>query len=83
MKRHRLNTLEIVTDSLDKGLKTWSTQAVELQLLRADRENQKAQGTGFFKMAEEPISTVREDIARDLDDMDMAACHCEEVSRLV
>ena len=42
IRRHQLNTLKLVDESLGKGWKTWSAQAAELQLLRADRENRKA-----------------------------------------
>ena len=71
----------MVNESIDKGWKTWSAQASELQLLRADRDNRKAQGQGFFKMSEEAISTIQEDIAKDL--YEMAACHREELSRMM
>ena len=30
LKHHKLNTLKMVTESMDKGWKTWSAQAVEL-----------------------------------------------------
>ena len=81
LRRHKLNTLKMVSESMEKGWKTWSAQAAELQLLRADRENRKAQGQGFFKMTEEAISTIQEDIAKDLSEI--AACHQEEVNRLM
>ena len=71
----------MVSESMEKGWKTWSAQAAELQLLRADRENRKAQGQGFFKMTEDAISTIQEDIVKDLSDI--AACHKEEVNRLM
>ena len=58
LRRHKLNTLKMVSESMEKGWKTWSAQAAELQLLRADKENWKAQGQGFFKMTEEAISTI-------------------------
>ena len=48
LKRHRLNTLEMVKESMEKGWKTWSKQAAKLQMLRAGRENRKTQGPGFF-----------------------------------
>ena len=66
---------------MNKGWKTWSTQAAELQLLQADRENRKAQGQGFFKMIDEAISSLQEDIAKDL--YDMAVVHREEASRIM
>ena len=74
-------TLKMVSESMEEGWKTWSADAAELQLLRADRENRKAQGQGFFKMTEEAISTIQEDIAKDLSDI--AAYHEEEVNRLM
>ena len=33
---------------------------------KADRDNRKTQGQGFFKMTEEAISTVQVEIAQDL-----------------
>ena len=41
IRRHQLNTLKLVSESLEKGWQTWSAQATELQLLRADGENRK------------------------------------------
>ena len=41
MRRHRLNTLKLVNESLEKGWQTWLVEAVEIQLLRADRQNKK------------------------------------------
>ena len=81
LRHQKINTLKMVIESMDKGWKTWSAQAAELQLLRADRENRKAQGHGFLKMTEEAISTMQEDIAKDLSEI--AACHQEEVNRLM
>ena len=66
---------------MDKGWKSCSAQAAELQILRADKDNRKTQGPGFFKMIEDAISTVQEDIARDL--YDMAASRREEITRLM
>ena len=66
IRHHRLNTLNLVNESLEKGWQIWSAQAAELQLLRADRENRKVQGKGFLKMLEEAMTTVQEDIGKDL-----------------
>ena len=81
LRCHKLNTPKMVTKSMDKGWKTLLAQAVELQLLRADRDNRKAHGQGFFEMMEEAISTLQQDIAKDL--CDIAVCHQEEVNRLM
>ena len=77
MKHHKLITLKMVNESIYKGWKTWLAQAVELQRLRADRDNKKAHGQGFFKMTKEAIAIVQEDIAKDL--YEMAACYQEVV----
>ena len=50
LSAHKARTQRRVIESLEKGWKTWSAHVAELQLLRADRENMKKQGTGFFKM---------------------------------
>ena len=81
VKRHRINTLNMVKESMDKGWQTWSAQAAELQLLRADRENRKAQGQGFFKMSDDTIAAIQEDIAKDL--YEKASRHKEEASQIM
>ena len=81
LRHPKLNTLKMVTESTEKGWKTQSTEATELQLLRAKRDNRKAHGQGFFKMMEKEISTIQEDIAKDL--YDIATCHQEDVNRLM
>ena len=81
MRRHRLNTLKLVNESIKKGWQTWQAQAVELQLLRADRENRKVHGNDFLKMSEEAMTTVQEDIAKEL--YDMATYFREEVNRII
>ena len=43
----------------------WSWQAVELQILRADAENRKKADGYFYKMDEESIVTIREELLDD------------------
>ena len=43
----------------------WSQQAAELQTLRADAENRKKVGDNFYKMDEESIVTIREELSDD------------------
>ena len=69
----------MVSESLDKGWKTWSTQATELQLLRADHENRKKHGPRFFKIDETSINTVREELANDI--YELIAQHKEEINK--
>ena len=40
--------------------KEWSSQAAELQVLRADVENWAKAGDNFYKMDEESIITIQE-----------------------
>ena len=72
---------QMVSESLDKGWKTWSTQATELQLLRADHENRKKHGPRFFKIDETSINTVREELANDI--YDLTAHHTEEINKML
>ena len=57
LRAHMARTQKMVINSLDKRWQTWSTQATELQLLRANREKWKKQGITFFKMDDETITT--------------------------
>ena len=43
----------------------WSKQAAELQLIRADAENEKKVGDNFYKMDEESIVTIQEELSND------------------
>ena len=79
--RHRSQTKKMIEESLDKGWKIWSAQAAELQLLRADRDNRRVQGPGFFKMAQKDIDTVHEDITKDIDEI--AGFYKEEIHRIM
>ena len=81
IEAHKLKMLQLVPDSLDKGWKTLSAQVAELQLLRADRDNSKVQGQGFFKLTKEAISTVQDNLARDL--YGLATTHGEEITPLM
>ena len=60
---HKEQPRLMVSKSLDKGWKTWSTQATELQILRADYKNRK-EGWGFFKMDDNNIQLLREDLTK-------------------
>ena len=71
----------MVSESLDKGWKTWSTQATELQLLQADHENRKKQGPGFLNVDETSINMVREELANDI--YELIAQHKEEINKML
>ena len=65
IKAHKLKTLQLVAESLDKGWMTWLAQATKVQLLHTNKENRKVSGQEFFKITEEHISPVQEDLAWD------------------
>ena len=43
----------------------WSKQAAKLQVLRIDAENRKKAGDNFYKMDEESIITIQEELSND------------------
>ena len=45
----------------------WSKQVAKLQLLCADAENQKKAGDFFYKMDQESIITIREELTEDFE----------------
>ena len=61
--------------------KEWSQQAAKLQTLRANAENQKKAGDQFYKMDEESIVTIREELSNDF--FSLAESHLGAVRGLV
>ena len=57
--------------------KEWSQQVAELQTLRADAENRKKAGDKFYKMDEESIITIREELSEDF--FALVEVHLKEV----
>ena len=53
----------IVNECAEKVWKEWSQQAAELQTLRVDAENRMNEK--FYKMDEESIVTIREELSKD------------------
>ena len=70
-----------INECSEKMGKEWSQQAAELQILRADAENQKKVGDKFYKMDEESIVTIREELSEDF--FALAEAHLKEVRGLV
>ena len=54
-----------VDETLAAGWKQWSAQAAELQVLWADAENRRKEGKGFYKMDDNNIQMIREDLTED------------------
>ena len=70
-----------INECTEKVWKEWSQQAAELQTLRADAENRKKAGDKFYKMDEESIVTIREELSEDF--FALAEAHLMEVWGLV
>ena len=70
-----------INEYSEKVWKEWSQQAAELQTLRADAENRKKAGDKFYKMDEESIVTIREELSEDF--FALAEGHLKEVQGLV
>ena len=78
---HRTNFEKLLTDALANGWARWVQQAAELHTFRADHENRAKEGKGFFKLNENSIATVREDLAKDY--QALADQHLEEVTQIL
>ena len=54
---------------MDKGWEACATQTAELHTYRADWENRKKEGMGFYKLNDEIVATVCEDLAKDYSEL--------------
>ena len=81
MSAWRDRTRTSINECSEKVWKEWSQQAAELQTLRADAENRKKSGYKFYKMDEESIVTIREELSEDF--FSLAEAHLREVWGLV
>ena len=54
---------------MDKGWGAWAAQTAELHTYLADWENRKKEGRGFYKLSDEIVATVREDLAKDYSEL--------------
>ena len=70
-----------INESAEKLWREWAQQAAELQTLRADAENRKKTGDGFYKMDEESIVNIREELSEDF--YALAEEHLKEIRGLV
>ena len=70
-----------INECSEKVWKEWSQQAVELQTLWADAENRTKAGDKFYKMDEESIVIIREELSEDF--FAVAEAHLKEVWGLV
>ena len=59
----------------------WAAQPPELHTYRADGENRRKEGRGFYKLNDESIADVRTELARDY--QALADQHSEELAQLL
>ena len=75
---HREKFTALLKAALEKGWMAWATQAAELHTYRADFVNQKKEGRGFYKLSDDNLASMREDLSKDY--RELAAQHSEELS---
>ena len=60
--KHRQRFNSKIEETLACAWQEWSAHAAELHVLRADAENRRKEGRGFYKMDENNIQILREDL---------------------
>ena len=63
--KHRLKLNQKVQEALARGWNEWSAQATELQIFRVDAKNKRKEGMGFYKMDENNIQILHEDLTEE------------------
>jgi hypothetical protein len=63
------------------ALQSWSEQAAELQVLRADKANRDLRGPGFWKLDQANCEAVQKNLTTDF--MWIALTHREEITKLL
>ena len=55
----------MVEEVFGRAGEEWAAQGAELHILRADAENRRKEGRGFYKMDEDSIQNLRADLIED------------------
>ena len=63
--KHREKLNEKIEGALAQGWNEWAAQATKLQVFRADAENRKKEGRGFYKMDKNNIQILHEDLTTE------------------
>ena len=63
--KHREQLNRKIEETLGHAWQEWSSQAVELHVLRVDAENERKECRGFYKMDENNIQLLREDLTEE------------------
>ena len=65
IEKQRPHLTKKVEETLGRAGEEWAAQAAELHILRADAENRRKEGRGFYKMDEASIQNLRADLTED------------------
>ena len=77
--RQKLNRK--IEEMLCRAGQEWSAQAAEFHVLRTDAENRRKEGRGFYKMDENNIQTLREDLTEEYHNL--AKSHITAIEQLL
>ena len=66
VEKHWLTLNHKAEKAFARGWKEWSAQAAELQVFRAYAENRRKEGCGFYKMDENNIQILHEELTEEL-----------------
>jgi hypothetical protein len=79
--KFREQTNATIQVSTATALQTWSEQATELQVLRADKANRDLRGPRFWKLDKANCKAVQKNLTTDF--LRIALIHREEVTKLL
>ena len=81
IEKFRKQTEEDIEITTITTLQQWCSQAVELQVVRADKANQDIKGPGFWKLDKANVEAVQENLKADF--QGVAITHHEEIPDLL
>ena len=61
----RNKTKRLIDESSVQWWATWAKHTIELQLLRADAENQQKDGDDYYMLTKEDFTAVRDELVED------------------
>ena len=65
IEKHRQHLTKKVEEALSRAGEEWAAQAAELHILRANAENRRKEGRGFYKIDEASIQNLHVDLTED------------------
>jgi uncharacterized membrane-anchored protein YhcB (DUF1043 family) len=81
INEHRNLLNRRVDEAFQRAGDEWAAQAAELHVLRADAENRRKEGRGFFKMDEASVQNLRDDLTEDY--LSLVKSHTAAIEQLL